>query len=574
MINFEKIIFKNILSAGNFLHEISLNEYKKTVIYGKSGDGKSTIEDAITFALYGKSFRKIVKSNLVNSYNKKDLFTEIHFNDVKHKYIVKRGMKPNIFTIIKDGEEVKELPNAIDQQKYLEEEILKINYSAFKQMVILGSSTHTPFMELKADERRNLVETLLDLDIFSIMNSIVKEEFKNEKNKKRDIESSILEKERSLKDLKDVQKKNIEERKDRSKEINDKIKILNDEIVKITELKSVIDAKLEKIDLSDFEKKFQKINEKISTLEKTEYKDEDDVRKSIKTLTFFEKNNKCTLCDQIIDKKHKDVIIKNENNLIEKRKERIEKIQESVEKLKKQKEKVKENISMINSLFDKQKSYTISIESKTNHINILTEQLVKRIEVDSTIQDKINYIENEIKLANKNLNEVLENIKVYEILIMIMKDNGIKSIIIKKYIPLINKYINEYLEKLNIFAKFTLDEEFNESIKSRYLDNFTYENFSTGEKNRISLAIFLAFRKISAMKNSLDVNLIFFDELLEKLDGENALLVVNLLKTIEDKFIFLITHNQSVIESSENSRTDRTIKVMKEGNFTTYKEMF
>lgn len=573
MINFEKIIFKNILSAGNFLHEISLNEYKKTVIYGKSGDGKSTIEDAITFALYGKSFRKIVKSNLVNSYNKKDLYTEIHFNDVKNKYIIKRGIKPNIFTIIKNGEELKELPNVTDQQKYLEEEILKINYNAFKQMVILGSSTHTPFMELKADERRKLVETLLDLDIFSIMNSIVKEEFKNEKNKKKDIESSIFEKERSLKDLKDVQKKNIEETKDRTKEINDEIKILNDDITKIIKLKSVIDVKLEKIDLSLFEEKFQKINEKISTLEKGEYKDDDDVRKSRKTLSFFEKNNKCTVCDQIIDQKHKEVIIKNENNLIEKRIERIKKIKESVDKLKKQKEKVKENISTINSLFDKQKSYTNSIENKTSQIKILTGQLGKTVEVDTTIQNKINSIEDEIKISNKNLNEVLETIKIFEILIMILKDNGIKSIIIKKYIPLINKYINEYLEKLDIFAKFTLDEEFNESIKSRYLDNFTYENFSTGEKNRISLAIFLTFRKISAMKNSLDVNLIFFDELLEKLDGENALLVVNLLKNIEDKFVFLITHNQSVIESSENSRIDRTIKVVKEGNFTTYKEM-
>jgi len=555
MILFEKIRWKNFLSTGNQFTEIDLQESSTTLIIGTNGAGKSTVLDALTFSLFGKPFRKINKPQLINSVNEKDCKVEVEFSIGDTNWKVIRGIKPAIFEIWRNGSALDQSAAALDQQKWLEQNVLKMNYKSFTQIVILGSSTFVPFMQLSAANRREVIEDLLDIKIFSSMNNLIKEKIRSVKE---DIKILELKKE-TLKDKVQMQKDFIEELENRGNaNINaNKEKIVNldkeidDYVEENTSNEDPLRALIREQDaITGYAEKLRrlgnlkgKISQKVSTITK-EHK-------------FFTENTVCPTCTQSIDESFRinrinDAQIK-AKELQSGYKELEEAIKEEEERerqftaLTKEISKLTNGISQNNIKINGLRRQIRNLESE---IQVLTENLANR----NTEHEKLESFKDNLKTTYDDLASKKDTINYYDFSYSLLKDGGVKSKIIKKYLPLINQQVNRYLQMMDFYINFVLDEEFNETVQSPIHEDFSYASFSEGEKMRIDLALLFTWREVARMKNSVNTNLLIMDEVFDSsLDGfgtEEFLKIIRFV--IKDANIFVISHKTGLEDKFAN----------------------
>ncbi len=542
-INFKKIRYKNVLSSGNVFTEILLDKSKTTLISGSNGSGKSTLLDAITFALYGKAFRKISKNQLINSINQKELVTEIHFNIGTKEYIVRRGIKPNFFEISLNGTLIDQDAASRDYQQYLEESILKLNYKSFTQIVILGSATYVPFMELPALGRREIIEDLLDIQVFSTMNTLLKD--KTRSNKENITENSYQQ------DL-------IETKIESAKDHNDSIKDIKEaEVDKIKEKMSVhIDA-IEKakgimktqndildVILDDIEDK-PEMKAKSEKAKSFRRDIESQLRSYHKELAFYHDHDDCPTCKQGIDHSFK-------TNMIVEKDEKVVELEEGLEKLAAKAKTYDDRLESISKLEDNMREINLGIGDQRATIKVAKNALISyKNELDKAEEEaeavdmtKLFEYSNNLKEIEARQTELFNEKEVISVAAAMLKDGGIKTKIIKQYVPVMNKLINKYLNAFDLFVDFRLDENFNEIIKSRFRDTFSYASFSEGEKLRITLAIMLAWRAVAKLRNSVSTNLLILDETLDgALDGVGIEMLIDTLHNLNsDDNIFVISH--------------------------------
>ena len=565
MIIFENIKWKNFLSTGNVYTKINLSKNKNTLIIGENGAGKSTILDALTFALYNKPFRKINKGQLVNSINNKNAVVELEFSLYKNKYKIVRGIKPNIFEVYKNNDLINQNADSKDYQEYLEKHILKIGYKSFCQVVVLGSATFLPFMQLPAAQRREIVETLLDLQIFTTMNSVLKdkvqknkEDFIRVEEQKRNIEEKII-----------IIKKYIEKREQESKEsVEEKEK----EIEKIDEIIISKKKELEKVEKEYHELSQDISNDKKITNENTNLlllreKINSKIDMVSEEIKFLETNDDCPTCKQRIEESFKLESIDDKNDKLKEYKDGLFILKEKIYNNEKEIQSLNESKEKLSKVKDRFRDISFDLS--------LTERMKKSIEAEiksikkkeSTISnEEIKDSEEELVKINDIYNELVKKKDLYSASSVLLKDNGIKSRIIKKYIPIINKLINKYLSDLNFFVKFELDEEFNEVIKSRHRDEFSYSSFSEGERMKINLSILFTWRMISQLRNSINTNLLIMDEVFDSsLDSEATEDFMKLLNEFGDKTnVFIISHKTEQL----NEKFDNIIRFKKQKNFS------
>ena len=545
MILFKTVRYKNFLSSGNVFTQIDLDRSKTTLIIGDNGAGKSTMLDALTFGLFGKPFRNVNKPQLVNSVNEREAVVEVEFLVGKKHILVRRGIKPNFFEIETDGTQLQQNANVRDFQEFLEKNVLKLNYKSFTQIVILGNSSFVPFMQLKAADRRDIIEDLLDIQIFSSMNNILKSyaidnKIKIDENKlARDLlenkidlkENYILQLKRKTKTLitkyeKDI-KKSLDEKDSRIKQIDEINKSVEEFLNEVSDAKQVNDK-----------------HDKLTEYQRSILRNVDSEQKNI---SFFESNDDCPTCKQNIDHafKHKEIIQKQK---------KIEEFKSAVDKIDGELDETRNRLSAIQSIQENIQNHQTTIQSINNGISVIDQYVKKQQEnINHLEQDtgdinderkKLKEYGKEFKEIEVQTEELIEEKFIHETARNILKDEGIKSRIIKQYLPIMNKLINKYLTQMNFFVSFNLDENFNEEIKSRYRDDFTYDSFSEGEKMRIDLSLLFTWRTVAKLKNSVNTNLLILDEVFDSsLDGEGTdefMKIVNEQGTTTN--VFVISH--------------------------------
>lgn len=557
MIKFKKVKFKNFGSFGNNFTELILDKNPTTLICGNNGSGKSfAFLDSITFALFGKPFRKINIPQLVNSVNNKQCLVEIEFSKGTDEYLVRRGLNPKVFEIFKNNTLVNQDAKSLDYQEVLEDQILKMNYKTFTQVVILGSSSFIPFMQLPAADRRAVIENILDINVFSTMNILLKgkmlqlKELIKEVNNKIELEKQKIElHEKYISSLEKKSKDDIASAKIKSDEIKVEIETLENEL---ESLSSIVQEKIDSI--SDKSKHIKKHSE----IEKLQTKITINLVNIKKDIEFFENNVSCPACSQSIDETTKKKEI--EKRQIKKKDydDAIEKLNSSLTELEeklKQIEKINSEITDIN-LDILQKKTTLT--NAKRYLKTSLEELSKtNNSIDEIDSEKLKLLQHQTTLNSleKEKNDFKEELLYHEHAHLLLKDSGVKAKIIKYYLPYMNKYINKFLSSMDFFAQFTLDEDFNEKIKSRHRDEFSYMNFSEGEKMRIDLALLLAWREIARAKNSVNCNLLILDEVFDSsLDSLGMDELMKLLNTVSDKSnIFVISHkSDQLVDKFQN----------------------
>ena len=556
MILFEKIRWKNFLSTGNQYSEINFQtEHQTTLIVGVNGSGKSTVLDALTFSLFGKPFRKINKPQLVNSTNEKDCKVEVEFSVGTIKWKVIRGIKPNIFEIYRNDTLLNQSANANDQQKWLEQNVVKMNYKSFTQIVVLGSSTFVPFMQLTATNRREVIEDLLDIKIFSSMNNIIRDKIRVEKE---EINTLNLKKE-SLNDKVEMQEKFIEEvetrGKENIKEKVDKIKNLGNQIDTYGEKNHLLEA-----DINDLTKEQEKITgarEKLSKLNTLKGKISHNVASVTKEHKFFTQNTVCPTCTQDIDETFRINKIDDAQSKAKELQSGFKKLEEAIKQeqerehqfttLSKEITKLTHGISKNNTRISGCQRQVRDLESE---IQTLTSQLENR----NTEHDKLETFKENLQETYDNLVSRKDKIKYYNFTYGLLKDGGVKTKIIKKYLPLINQQVNRYLQMMDFYINFTLDEEFNETVQSPIHEDFSYASFSEGEKQRIDLALLFTWREVAKFKNSVSTNLMILDEVFDSsLDGQGTEEFLKIIRfVIKDANIFVISHKSGMDDRFES----------------------
>ena len=545
MILFEKVRWKNFLSTGNQYSEINFQGKSTTLITGSNGSGKSTVLDALTFSLFNKPFRRISKGQLVNSTNEKDCRIELEFSVGTVSWKVVRGIKPNIFEIWRDDNLLDQASSVNDQQKWLEQNVLKMNYKSFTQIVVLGSSTFVPFMQLTATNRREVIEDLLDIKIFSSMNNIIKDKIKLAKDDVRTLE---LKKE-SLNDKLSMQENFMEEIESRGKERierkNDKKDSLSDEICVLIMKNEGLDD-----DLYGLNKEHEVVlgaGEKLVKLNNLKGKISNKVSTITKEHKFFTDNTVCPTCTQSIDESFR---INKINDAQTKAKELQSGYKELEDAIKTEQEREhhftqlsKEITTLTHGISKNNTKITgcqKQISDLESEIQTITEQLANR----NTEHDKLETFKTNLQETYDELVSHKDRIKYYNFTYGLLKDGGVKTKIIKKYLPLINQQVNRYLQMMDFYINFTLDEEFNETVQSPIHDNFSYASFSEGEKMRIDLALLFTWREVARFKNSVNTNLLIMDEVFDSsLDGfgtEEFLKIIRFV--IKDANVFVISH--------------------------------
>lgn len=566
MIDFEKIRFKNFLSVGNQFSEVDFKKSSTTLIVGLNGAGKTTLLDALTFVLYGKSFRGINKPQLVNSINEKDCLVEIEFKIATTSYKIRRGIKPNIFEIYRNDSLLDQNSSAVDQQKWFEQSVLKMNYRAFTQIVIIGSSNFVPFMQLSPAHRREVIEDLLDIKIFSSMNIIIKDKIRQIKDEIKTLDL----KKQSLKDKVEMQKNFIDELetrgKDNIKQKKNKINTLMSEVEVYMNQNSILEENVFSLnknlkEVSDASIKLKKlgnlkgkISQKVSTIT-TEHK-------------FFKENTVCPTCTQEIGENFR-------LNKISDAEKKVKELHDGYNELKKviQDEEERESEFLILS----KEISKLSNEISHNNTRISSHQrqicdfeseiqtITEQLENKNTEHEKLKGYTETLKNTFDELSSKKDIITYHDFAYSLLKDSGVKSKIIKKYLPLINQQINRYLQMMDFYINFTLDEEFNESVKSPVYEDFCYSSFSEGEKSRINLALLFAWREVAKLKNSVSCNLIIFDEVFDSsLDGSGTEEFLKIIRyVISDANIFVISH-----KSGLEDKFGSVIRVEKRKNFS------
>ena len=565
MIHFNYVRWKNFLSTGNNFTEIQLDRSSTTLIIGENGAGKSTILDALCFGLFGKPFRNINKPQLLNSVNASNCLVEVEFKVGGKDVKVVRGIKPNVFEIYINGKMYNQDANARDYQKYLEQQILKLNYRSFTQVVILGSSTFVPFMQLKARHRREVVEEILDIQIFSLMNMILKQKLKTIEADHRELEykesltsEKLTLKERYIQDIQDNRRKLIEEKTvligGNEEEIFKKKR-------KIADLQDDIECMHEKIsNATKVAEQFDRLNDLNSQL-KTKH------RSHKRLIKFFEENEDCPTCQQHIDEYFKDTMISKENK-------KYEKLTVGIKELADKLEATKVKINIINEVNQNIQSNNVEIAKENSSIselekfNATLDTEIKQLQdghVDKKDHEEVISLQEEFDAVSKEKNKLREERVYNDAVRAMLTDQGIKTKIIKQYLPIMNKLINTYLTSMEFYVNFTLDENFDETIKSRYRDDFTYASFSEGEKMRIDLALLFTWRAVAKMKNSANTNLLILDEIFDSsLDGTGTDEFLKILNTLGDENVFVISHKQDALADKFRS----TIRFEKIKNFS------
>ena len=555
MILFEKIRWKNFLSTGNQYSEISFQDHATTLIVGVNGSGKSTVLDALTFSLFGKPFRKINKPQLINSTNEKDCRVEVEFSLGTTSWRVVRGIKPNTFEIYRDDKLLDQSANANDQQKWLEQNVLKMNYKSFTQIVVLGSSTFVPFMQLTATNRRDVIEDLLDIKIFSSMNNIIRDKIRQVKE-----EIKVLDlKKESLNDKVGMQEKFIDEvetrGKENIKEKDDKIKVLKVEIDAHIEHNQLKESQVE--DLTKEQETLIGSSEKLLKLNTLKGKISHNVSTITKEHKFFTDNTVCPTCTQSIDEEF-----------------RINKIDDAQSKAKELQSGYKQLEDAIKNEQERERQFTTLSKEITNLTHGISKNNTRVSgcqrqvqELESEIQTLTSQLENrsvehdKLETFKENLQETYDELvsrkdtnKYYNFTYGLLKDGGVKTKIIKKYLPLINQQVNRYLQMMDFYINFTLDEEFNETIQSPIHEDFSYASFSEGEKQRIDLALLFTWREVAKFKNSVSTNLMILDEVFDSsLDGQGTEEFLKIIRyVITDANIFVISHKNGMEDKFEN----------------------
>lgn len=566
MITFKRIVYRNFLSTGSVANTVNLNKHTSTLITGKNGEGKSTILCALTFALFGKPFRNVNKGQLVNSINGKNCLVEIEFETNGREYTVKRGIKPNVFEIWCDGEMINQDAALKDYQKVLEQQILKLNYKTFTQVVILGSATFVPFMQLSSTQRREVIEDILDIKVFSLMNTILKDKVSSVKEHIQRVENDIG----NHKKMIASQKKLIEvlesNRQTIIDGINSKINTNNQQIKhtqdKIKEVAASMELLRSKADSSEIAKGLAAANKmkmKIGT----------NMDSCNHTIEFFSENTTCPTCSQHIAEDHKETVLSDINKKIVEHEGKLHQVEAALTKLDIQLEKA-------NKYADQLRDHSIEISTLTSQVSMITsnnQQLQE--EIETTSADIVNLTEEKsrmrqlaeeaIELVNTK-SELLDKRQLHEVASALLKDTGIKTAIIREYLPVMNKLINRYLSAMDFFVKFDLDESFQEVIKSRGRDAFTYASFSEGEKRRLDLAILFTWRQVAKMKNSVNTNLLILDEILDgALDGAGIDYFLSIMNQFGDNTnVFVISHKVDQMVD----RFDHVIRVEKKNDFS------
>ena len=561
MIRLKTIRFKNFLATGNRFVEVPLDKQPMMLVVGKNGAGKSTLIDALTFSLFGKPFKRINKSQLMNTVNEKDLLTEIEFSVGKSEWKVRRGIKPAVFEIFLNGKIINQDAKSTDYQKYLEEKVLKLNFKSFTQIVVLGSASFVPFMQLTTNDRRVIIEDILDIGIFSVMKSLVKDRSGILQEELSDLEFKI----KMLQEKIILEEKYIEELKINS---NKKRDTNLDKIEYTEKLISNINIEIDEYQESVWELQ-SSIDDQNSILKKNKDLDNYKIQidKNLKKLNtenmFFEDNENCPTCEQDIDEIFKTDKLKQIST-------NIQDMNDGIDKLHIEMEKVSSRINVItdcnNKIQDKESLITRRNSDIQSH-NVLIRRLQEEISESNVNADPIKkqLLESELKDHKDERLQYVVQRRYYDILSNILNDKGIKTRVIRKYLPVINNHVNMYLKDMDFFVNFQLDENFNESIKSRHRDDFSYYSFSEGEKRRIDIALLLTWRDIAAMRNSVNVNLLILDEVFDaSLDQSGVDDLMKLFNVLKNTNLFVISHKLDVLDDKFPSK----ITVEKINNFS------
>ena len=570
MIVFKTLKWKNFLSTGNTFTEFNLNGAKTNLIVGANGAGKSTILDALTFSLFGKPFRKINKPMLMNSINGSDLVTEIEFESGKNQFKIVRGIKPGLFEIWQNGVLLDQSSSTTDYQKYLEQNILKMNYKSFTQIVVLGSSTFVPFMRLPVASRREIIEDILDIQIFSIMNLNLKEKIKTsgDELKEKDYEIDLLEEKITMQknfivNLELQNKNDIEEKNAKVIHLTKIVKEVNDKLDHLNQDRNAIGDEI---------KEFSNATTKLKKLGNLRGKIQQKFSSHRKEHEFFTENTTCPTCTQHISEDLRDTKVSEILNSIKELKQGMEEMEAAISLEEERETKFTKLSQKWNSLFNdiqiqqfQISSYQSQIQDLQKEITNLQNNNANRNEEDS----KLSTLQTKLNEAKNQLTTIKEEQECLRAAAMLLKDNGIKTRIIKRYLPVMNDLINKYLQNMDFYVNFTLDENFEETIKSRYRDSFSYESFSEGEKARIDIALLLTWRAVAKLKNSVDTNLLILDEIFDgSLDTNGSSELGWILKNFDDNTnVFVISHRENM-----EDKFDKTWKCEKIKNFSVVRE--
>ena len=555
MILFEKVRWKNFLSTGNQYSEINFQSHATTLIVGDNGTGKSTVLDALTFSLFGKPFRKINKGQLINSTNEKDCSVEVEFSIGTISWKVSRGIKPNKFEIYRDDKLLDQSHNANDQQKWLEQNVLKMNYKSFTQIVVLGSSTFVPFMQLTATNRREVIEDLLDIKIFSSMNNIIRDKIRVEKES---INTLDLKKE-SLNDKVEMQEKFMNEiesqGKERIKDKEGKIKTLNIEVDTHIEHNNLLQSNVD-----DTEKELKEVvgaGDKLVELNNYRGKISQKVASVTKEHKFFTQNTVCPTCTQSIDESFRINKIDDAQTRAKELQSGFQKLEDAI-KTEQERERhfsnLSKEITKLTHGISKNNTSVAACQRQVRELESEIQTLTSQLENRNTEHDKLETFKSNLQDTYEELVSRKDKIKYFNFTYGLLKDGGVKSKIITKYLPLINQQVNKYLQMMDFYINFKLNEEFNETIESPIHEDFSYASFSEGEKMRIDLALLFTWREVARFKNSVNTNLLIMDEVFDSsLDGFGTEEFLKIIRyVIKDANIFVISHKTGLEDKFES----------------------
>jgi len=565
LITFNKIRYKNLLSTGNIFTEIELDKANTTLIVGENGAGKSTILDALSFVIFGKAFRKVNKGQLINTITQKNLVVEVEFSIGSNNYKIIRGAKPNIFEVYQNDVILNQSAEMKDYQEILEKQIMKVNHKSFCQVVVLGSATFQSFMQLNTAQRREIIEDLLDLQIFTTMNSLLKDKvlinsdaINTCSNNKKITEEKIKLIREHMQEMQNNNEAIIAEKQERIEETKKQIETLT------TQRQSI---EKEAQNLAEQTANLETLEKKMTKLESLKHKIEANLAIVNKEVAFFNNHDNCPTCKQEIDHDFKCEAIDSRTNNINEIQEGLSKLSEEYDKINAD---IKNMMSINTQVRQKVMDYHV-VDTKITSLNTYVKQLNTEINsIQKTVEDqdntKIGDLEKEFSVIEKTYGELSEERQILNAAGVLLKDGGIKSKIIKQYIPVINKLINKYLSAMEFMCQFELDENFNETIKSRFRDVFSYESFSEGEKMRIDLAILFTWRAVSKLRNSINTNLLIMDEVFDSsLDSNGTEEFLKILNSLTfDTNTFIISHKTDQLFD----KFERVIKFEKHKNFS------